>query len=532
MSEAGTRPRGHRDRSGPRHRRRHRAAAGPGRVRRRRPRPRRGGRPRTPSRRSRPPAAGRWPSAPTSSDAEQVEAAVDRVAAELGAPTVLVNNAGVIRDNLLFKMTDADWDTVMNVHLRGAFLMTRAVQKHMIEAEVGPDRQPVQHLGAGQPRPGQLLDRQGRPAGLHQDPRHRAGQVRRHRQRDRPRLHPDRDDQGDRRRAWASRSRTSSRRAATQIPVARVGQPEDIAHLVSFFVSEGAGLRLRPGRLRRRRPEGLRDRDARVETASGRAPRRPCPTRSCVERRGAVQVVTINRPRGAQRAGRGGRRAGGRRRRRARRLRRPAGRRAHRRGRVLLRRHGPQGVPPRGDAGDRGPRALRHHRHPAAQADDRRGRGRGAGRRLRAGARLRPRRRRAVGAVRRPRGQAVAGRRRRRGAAARRSGCRARSRWRCCSPATRSTPSGPPRWGWSTGSSTTAARSRPRSSWRRRSRPTGPLAVAATKRIVQRGAGLVAGGGRGPGRRRSSRPVFTSEDAREGVDGVRRAARAPVWKGR
>src|SRR3954452_15446314 len=71
------------------------------------------------------------------SDAEQVEAAVTRIAAELGAPTVLVNNAGVIRDNMLFKMTGADWDLVMNVHLRGAFLMTRAVQKHMTEAKWG-----------------------------------------------------------------------------------------------------------------------------------------------------------------------------------------------------------------------------------------------------------------------------------------------------------------------------------------------------------------------------------------------------------
>src|SRR4051812_23597653 len=68
------------------------------------------------------------------SDAEQVEAAVERIATELGAPTVLVNNAGVLRDNMLFKMSDSDWDTVMNVHLRGAFLMTRAAQKHMIEA--------------------------------------------------------------------------------------------------------------------------------------------------------------------------------------------------------------------------------------------------------------------------------------------------------------------------------------------------------------------------------------------------------------
>ena len=55
------------------------------------------------------------------SQRDQVEAAVARVASELGAPTVLVNNAGVIRDNLLFKMTDDDWDTVLGVHLRGAF---------------------------------------------------------------------------------------------------------------------------------------------------------------------------------------------------------------------------------------------------------------------------------------------------------------------------------------------------------------------------------------------------------------------------
>jgi 3-oxoacyl-[acyl-carrier protein] reductase len=67
------------------------------------------------------------------SDAAQVAAAVAKVAAELGAPTVLVNNAGVLRDNLLFKMSEDDWDTVMNVHLRGAFLMSREVQKHQTE---------------------------------------------------------------------------------------------------------------------------------------------------------------------------------------------------------------------------------------------------------------------------------------------------------------------------------------------------------------------------------------------------------------
>src|SRR3984957_20506868 len=71
------------------------------------------------------------------SDADQVQEDVEKVAAELGEPTVLVNNAGVTRDNLLFKMSENDWDTVMNVHLRSAFLMSRAVQKYMVSAKFG-----------------------------------------------------------------------------------------------------------------------------------------------------------------------------------------------------------------------------------------------------------------------------------------------------------------------------------------------------------------------------------------------------------
>src|SRR5688500_924558 len=71
------------------------------------------------------------------SDEAQVEAAITRIAEELGAPTILVNNAGVRRDSLLVKMSAAEWDTVMNVHLRGAFLMTKAVQKYMVDAKFG-----------------------------------------------------------------------------------------------------------------------------------------------------------------------------------------------------------------------------------------------------------------------------------------------------------------------------------------------------------------------------------------------------------
>lgn len=71
------------------------------------------------------------------SNEEAVNAAVEQVATELGAPTVVVNNAGIIRDNLLFKMSVSDWDLVMNVHLRGSFLMSKAAQKHMVEAKWG-----------------------------------------------------------------------------------------------------------------------------------------------------------------------------------------------------------------------------------------------------------------------------------------------------------------------------------------------------------------------------------------------------------
>ncbi|MFZ4487135.1 MAG: 3-oxoacyl-ACP reductase FabG [Candidatus Nanopelagicales bacterium] len=70
-------------------------------------------------------------------DEASVEAAVQAISREMGPPLVLVNNAGILRDNLLFKMTVDDWDAVMGVHMRGAFLMSRAAQRHMIESGWG-----------------------------------------------------------------------------------------------------------------------------------------------------------------------------------------------------------------------------------------------------------------------------------------------------------------------------------------------------------------------------------------------------------
>ena len=71
------------------------------------------------------------------SDAGSVEAAVKRVLEELGGLHVLINNAGITRDNLLFKMTEDDWDAVMNVHLKGAFLMSKAAQATFVGQKYG-----------------------------------------------------------------------------------------------------------------------------------------------------------------------------------------------------------------------------------------------------------------------------------------------------------------------------------------------------------------------------------------------------------
>ncbi len=70
-------------------------------------------------------------------DKAMVEAAMQQGVEQFGRLDILVNNAGVLRDNLLFKMSDDDWETVMNVHLRGAFLCSRAAQAYMVKQKYG-----------------------------------------------------------------------------------------------------------------------------------------------------------------------------------------------------------------------------------------------------------------------------------------------------------------------------------------------------------------------------------------------------------
>ncbi len=66
-----------------------------------------------------------------------VEAAIKQVIADLGGVDTLVNNAGITRDAMLHKMAENDWDMVINVNLKGAFLCTKAVAPHMKERKTG-----------------------------------------------------------------------------------------------------------------------------------------------------------------------------------------------------------------------------------------------------------------------------------------------------------------------------------------------------------------------------------------------------------
>ena len=175
------------------------------------------------------------------SNAEQVQAAVDKVAAELGEPTVLVNNAGVTRDNLIFKMSENDWDTVIGVHLRGAFLMTRATQKYMVAAKWGRIVNLSSTSAVG--NRGQV-NYSAAKAGMQGFTKTLAIELGKYG------VTANAIAPGfivtDMTASTAARLGLSfedfQAAAAQGIPVQRVGQPEDIANAVSFFVSDAAGF--------------------------------------------------------------------------------------------------------------------------------------------------------------------------------------------------------------------------------------------------------------------------------------------------
>jgi 3-oxoacyl-[acyl-carrier protein] reductase len=150
-----------------------------------------------------------------------------------------VNNAGITRDNLMFKMTSSDWDAVMGVHLRGAFLMTSAVQKHMTDAGWGRVVNMSSTSGLGNRGQANYAAAKAGIEGFTKTLAIELGKfgvtanaiapgfI------DTPMLS-----------ATAERIGVSYEdflaAGAAQIPVNRTGTAEDVAHAVSFFVSEDA----------------------------------------------------------------------------------------------------------------------------------------------------------------------------------------------------------------------------------------------------------------------------------------------------
>ncbi len=174
-------------------------------------------------------------------DSVAVTAAVDAVAERLGAPTILVNNAGILRDNLLFKMTDDDWDAVMNVHLRGAFLMSRAVQKHQVEAGWGRIVNLSSTSALGNRGQANYAAAKAGMQGLTKTLAIELGRYGVTANAVAPGF-----IQTDMTRATAERIGVPFddfvAAAAKEIPVGRAGTPEDVAATVSFFCREDAGF--------------------------------------------------------------------------------------------------------------------------------------------------------------------------------------------------------------------------------------------------------------------------------------------------
>ncbi|NLE79019.1 MAG: 3-oxoacyl-ACP reductase FabG [Rhodococcus sp.] len=174
-------------------------------------------------------------------DEASVAAAVERVATELGAPTILVNNAGILRDNLLFKMSVDDWDQVMGVHLRGAFLMSRAVQKYMVEAKFGRIVNMSSTSALGNRGQVNYSAAKAGMQGFTKTLAFELGKFGVTANAIAPGFIETEMTAATAQRVGADFEEFKAA-AASQIPVNRVGQPEDIAHTASFFASEGAGF--------------------------------------------------------------------------------------------------------------------------------------------------------------------------------------------------------------------------------------------------------------------------------------------------
>ena len=175
------------------------------------------------------------------SDRGDVEAMVNRTIAELGRLDILVTCAGIIRDNLLFKMTDDDWDSVIDTHLKGTFLSAQAAQKQMVDQKYGKMVFLSSTSALGNRGQANYSAAKAGLQGMARTLAIELGPFNVNVNAVAPGFVETRMT-----RATAERMgmdyETFKLGAASQIPLRRIGQPEDIANVIAFLCSDESGF--------------------------------------------------------------------------------------------------------------------------------------------------------------------------------------------------------------------------------------------------------------------------------------------------
>jgi 3-oxoacyl-[acyl-carrier protein] reductase len=175
------------------------------------------------------------------SNRAEVEALVELTVKELGRLDFLVTCAGIIRDNLLFKMTDEDWDLVIDTHLKGTFYCARAAQKHMVEQKYGKMVFLSSTSALGNRGQTNYSTAKAGLQGMARTLAIELGPFNVNVNTVAPGFVETRMT-----RATAERMgmdfETFKLGAASQIPLRRIGQPEDIANVIAFLCSDESGF--------------------------------------------------------------------------------------------------------------------------------------------------------------------------------------------------------------------------------------------------------------------------------------------------
>ncbi|MBI3970249.1 MAG: SDR family oxidoreductase [Chloroflexi bacterium] len=173
-------------------------------------------------------------------DRGQVESAVERTVAAFGTLDLLVACAGITRDNLLFKLTDEDWDAVIATHLRGSFLVARAAQRHMVAQRYGKMVFLSSTSALGNRGQANYAAAKAGVQGLARTLAIELGPFNVNVNVVAPGFVETRMTRATAERLGIDFEQYKAQRAA-EIPLRRVGQPQDVANVIAFLLSDAAG---------------------------------------------------------------------------------------------------------------------------------------------------------------------------------------------------------------------------------------------------------------------------------------------------